>query len=109
MRYLEYKSSRSRNLLIPDSQGKELNIVNFNVLSLQGACVRHVYKFIPKKDSYETVVLFIGGNDLFCNNVPSTKFAEDLTQEWSDLANFILTKIHFAILYLRDPKLWTHY
>ena len=43
--------------------------------------------------SYETVVLFIGGNDLFCNNAPSTKSAEDLTQELSNLANFLLTKI----------------
>ena len=93
MRYHLFKSSRSRNLLIADSQGKELDIANFNVLSLPGACVRHVYNFIPKKDSYETVVLFIGGNDLFYNNVPSTKSAEDLTQELSDLANFILTKV----------------
>ena len=93
MRYHLFKSSKSRNLLIADSQVKELDIANFNVLSLPGACVRHVYNFIPKKDRYNTVVLFIGGNDLFCNNAPSTKSAEDLTQELSDLANFLLTKI----------------
>ena len=80
-------------MLIADIQDKELDIANFNVLSLPGACVRHVYNFIPKKDSYDTVVLFIGGNDLFCNNAPSTKSAEDLTQELSDPANFLLTKI----------------
>ena len=93
MRYHLFKSSKSRSLLIADSQGKELDIVNFNVLSLPGACVRHVYNFNPKKDSYDTVVLFIGGNYLFCNTAPSTKSAEDLTQELSDLANFLLTKI----------------
>ena len=93
MRYHLFKSSRSRNLLIADSQGKELDIANFNVLSLPGACVRHVYNFIPKNDSYDTVVLFIGGNDLFCNNLPSTKSVEDLAQKLSDLANFLLTKI----------------
>ena len=81
-------------MLIAESQGKELDVDNFNVLSLPGACVRHVYNFIPKKDSYETVVFFfIGANDLVCNNVPYTKSAEDLAQELSDLANFILTKV----------------
>ena len=78
---------------IADSQGKELDIANFTVLSLPGTCVRHVYHFIPKKDSYDTVVLFIGGYDLFCNNVPSKEPAEDLTQVLSDLANFLLTKV----------------
>ena len=77
MRYNLFKSSKSRNLLIADSQGKDLDIANFNVLSLPGVCVRHVYNFIPKKDSYDTVVLFIGGNDLFCENAPSKKSAED--------------------------------
>ena len=88
-----FKSSRTRNLLIADSQGKELDTANFNVLSLPGACVRHVYSFIPKKDTYDTVVIFIGGNNLFCNNVLSTKSAEDITQELSDLANFLLTRV----------------
>ena len=80
-------------MLIAYSQGKELDIANFNVLSLLGACVRHVYNFIPKKKSNDNVVLFNGVNDLFCKNVPSTKSAEDLTQELSDLANFLLTNV----------------
>ena len=79
-------------MLIADSHGEELDKANFNVLSLPGVCVRDVYNFIPKKDCYDTV-LFIGGNDRFCNNVPSTKSVEDLTQDFSDLANFLLTKV----------------
>ena len=50
-------------------------------------------QFHPEIDSYETVVHFIGGNDLFCNNAPSTKSAEDLTHELTDLANVLLTKV----------------
>ena len=80
-------------MISADSQGKELDIANFNILSLQGACVRHVYNFIPKKDSYDTFVLFIEGNDPFCINLPSTKTAQDLTQGLSDLADFLLTKV----------------
>ena len=52
-------------------------------------------------DSYNTVVLFIGGNDLFCNNVPSTKFAHDLTQELSDLANFLVKSVFVLGIPLR--------
>ena len=86
-------------MLIADSQGKELDIANFNVLSLRRACVRHVYNFIPKKHSYETAVLFIGGTDLFCNNVSSTKSAKDLTQELSNLANFVLTEVESVFVF----------
>ena len=52
-------------MLIADSQGKELDLANFTVLSLQEACVRHVYIVIPKNDNDDTVVHFIGANDLF--------------------------------------------
>ena len=87
-------------MLIADSHGEELDKANFNVLSLPGVCVRHVYNFIPKKkDSYDTVVLFIGGNDRFCKKVPSTKSVEDLPQELSDLANFSLTKGFLFLAY----------
>ena len=92
MRYHLFKVSKSRNLIIADSQARELDIANFNVLSLPGARVRHVYNFVPKKGDYDIVVLFIGGNDLFCGNIPSTLSADDLVQEISDLANLLLTK-----------------
>ena len=65
MRYHLFKSSGTRNLLIGDSQAKKLNIAIFNILPLPGAQVKHVYKSLPKKDIYDTIVLFIGGNDLF--------------------------------------------
>ena len=68
----------SRNLLIADSQGKELDIANFNVLSLPGACVRHVYNFIPKKDSYETV------NALLASRKEGWKFRGFSRQIYSD-------------------------
>ena len=44
MRYHLFKTSRTKNLLIGDSQAKKLNIANFNVISLPGAQVNHVYK-----------------------------------------------------------------
>ena len=54
------KSSQTRYLLIADSQGKEFDIVYFNVLSLPGSCIRHEYNFIPKTNNYDTAFLLIG-------------------------------------------------
>ena len=92
MRYQLFKTSRTRNLLIGDSQAKKLNIANFNILSLPGAQVKHVFKFLPKKDIYDTIVLFIGGNDLFSGKAQSNISASELVQEISDLANLLLTR-----------------
>ena len=44
MRYHLSKTSRTKNLLIGNSQAKKLNIANFTILSLPGAQVKHVYK-----------------------------------------------------------------
>ena len=92
MRYHLFKVSSTRNLIIADSQAKGLETANFNILSLPGAKVRHVYNFIPKKDHYDIIVLFIGGNDLFCGKLESKLTAEGLVKEISDLANLLLTK-----------------
>ena len=87
-----FKTSRTRNLLIGDSQAKKLNIANFNLLSLPGAQLKHVYKFLPKKDIYDTIVLFIGGNDLFSGKAQSNISASELVQKISDPANLLLTR-----------------
>ena len=92
MRSLLFKTSRTRNLLIGNSQAKKLNIAYFNILSLPGAQVMHVYNFLPKKDIYDTIVLFIGGNDLFSGKAHSNISASELVQKISDLANLLLTR-----------------
>ena len=86
MRYHLFKVSKTRNLLISDSQGNGLDIANFNVLSLPGAKIEHVYNFIPKRNLYDIIVLFIGGNNLFA----TTK--KNLVRQISDLANLLITK-----------------
>ena len=92
MRYHVFKTSRTRNLLPGNSQAKKLNIANFKIVSLPGAQVKHFYKFLPKKDIYDTIVLFIGGNYLFSGKVESNISASELVQEISDLANLLLTR-----------------
>ena len=92
MRYHLFKTSRTRNLLMGDSQAKKINIANFNILLLPGAQVKPVFKFLPKKDIYNTIVLLIGGNDLFSGKAQSNISASELVQEISDLANLLLTR-----------------
>ena len=86
MRYHLLNVSKTRNLLISVCQGKDLDIAKFNVLSLPGAEVENVYKYIPKKGLYDLIVLFLGGNNLFATT------SENLVRQISDLANFLLTK-----------------
>ena len=80
------RSFKNRNLLISDSQGKGLDIADFIVLSLPAAKTEHAYNFIPKKDLYDIIVLFTGGNNLFATT------SENLVRQISDLPNLILTK-----------------
>ena len=92
MRYHSFETSRTRILLIGDSQAKRLNIAKFNIISLPGAQVKHVYKVLPRKDIYDIIVLFIGGNDLFSGKAQSNISASELVREISELANVLLTR-----------------
>ena len=63
-------------MVIFDSQGTGLDIDNFNVLSLPGAKVEHVYNFVPRKDLYDIIVLFIGGNNLLATTTKNSVFSD---------------------------------
>ena len=86
MRYHPFKVSKTRNQLIFESQRKGLDIANFNVLSLPGAKREHVYIFIAKKNLYDIILLFIGGNNPFATT------SKNLVRQISDLAKLLLTK-----------------
>ena len=98
MRYHFFKTSRTRNLVIGESQAKKLNVAIFNILSLPGTQVKHVYKFLPKKDICDTIDLFIGGNDLFSGKAQSNISASELVQEIFDLANLLLTRAKMVLV-----------
>ena len=58
----------TRNLIITDSQGRNLTFPNFNILVLPGARVGDVRPFLPAKGRFDLIVFFIGGNDLPTDN-----------------------------------------
>ena len=90
MRYHTYKGSHCRNLVIADLQGKELRFPNYNILSLPGGTIATVLDFPPPKDKFDTIVLFIGGNNAFNNQTPSTPPPRETARELSHLANRLL-------------------
>ena len=96
-RYRQFRTSSSRNLLIGDSHVRNLIFPNFNILSLPGARIGSVIDFLPEKGKYDLIVLFIGGNDLYERNVPSSVSEQDIANEISKLADE---------LSLRAPKIF---
>ena len=64
MRYHRFKSSSAENLLIAVSQARDLEFSNFNILSLPGAVIKHVDNFLPPKNKYDLIALFIGDSVL---------------------------------------------
>ena len=87
MRFHTFKTSPQRNLLIADSQAKKLFFPNFNILSIPGAQIRHASHYIPQKGVYNTIVLFIGDNNLFYGARLTVKEPTDVAEEHGKLAN----------------------
>ena len=84
MRFHIFKKSSSQHLLIGDSQLKNLTFPNFNILSLPGAGIADVLNFLPRKNEYDIIALFIGANDLFTKDKKdSTRTPEDVAEELS--------------------------
>ena len=88
-RFHIFKTAPTGTLLIADSQARHLKEGNLNIISLPGAGVRHVYNFIPPKNEFDLIILFIGGNDLFDDTEPSDTPAPQIANELIELANFL--------------------
>ena len=81
-RYHTFKDTSSNNLLIADSQAKDLQFAEFNILSIPGTRIGKVTaNFYPRKNQYKTIVLFVGGNDAYDRRTPSTLPALDIAKE----------------------------
>ena len=52
-------------MLLADPQAQQIEFPNFNFLSIPGARIAHNQQFIPQKDKYDLIVIFLGGNDLY--------------------------------------------
>ena len=87
-RYHTFKDTSSNNLLIADSQAKDLQFAKFNILSIPGARIGNVTaNFYPRKNQYKTIVLFVGGNDAYDRRTPSTVPVLDIAKELALLAD----------------------
>ena len=87
-RYHTIKDTSSNNLLIADSQAKDLQFAKFSILSIPGTRIGKVTaNFYPRKNQYKTIVLFVGGNDAYDRRTPSTLPALDIAKELALLAD----------------------
>ena len=90
MRYHLTKTSESDTIITGDSQLKHLDFPNVNILLLPGAGIKVVVNFIPEPGKFKTIVLFIGGNDLFDGYLPSSTPIEEVAVELTCLADSLL-------------------
>ena len=79
------RTSSSKNLLLADSQTKHIDFPNFNILSIPGARIAHAQQFIPRKDKYDIIVIFLGGNDLYDGEYPSSLTGQEVVDELDQL------------------------
>ena len=59
----------------------------FNILSLPGAKVQHVKRFIPLVGRYGLITLFIDGSDLYSGRLPSEVSRQAVAESISALAD----------------------
>ena len=106
MRFHIFKKSSSQHLLIGDSQLKNLTFPNFNILSLPGAGIADVLNFLPRKNEYDIIALFIGANDLFTKDKKdSTRTPEDVAEELSQLGLRLTERCNKVFIIALPPRL----
>ena len=104
MRYQIFKPAPTSHLLKADAQARELECGNFSILSLPGGRIQHFYKFIPVRDKYTLMVLFLGGNNLYNGTDDSEAVIEEIA---NDLVNKFTTnaKKYLSSEYTRVVKI----
>ena len=105
MRFHICQTSKTRNLLIGDSQIKSLVFPNFCIISIPGGRVCHVRNFIPQQGEFDTITLFIGANDLFNGELPSARTPKDVAQETSILADELVPLARKVFVIGLPPRL----
>ena len=99
MRYHLFRSSPKKSLFIADSQTRDLEFPNINILTLPGAKVNDVQRFIPPKGKYKLIAIFVGGNDFYNYCLPSESSVEQVVERICALADqlFLVTESVFVL------------
>ena len=80
-RFHTLRTSSSKYLLLADSQDRNIEFPNFNILSIPGSRIAQVQQFLPIKDKFNIIVVFIGGNDLYNDTLPSPLSEQQVVDE----------------------------
>ena len=82
----------SQRLLLADSQARDLHCGNLNVLSVPGGRILDAYKFVLEIGKYELIAIFIEGNNIFDQELPSTVSPGKAANDLIDLTNFVTAR-----------------
>ena len=96
------RTSSSTTLLLANSQARNIEFPNFNILSIPGARIAHAQQFLPIKDKFNIIIVFIGGNDLCNGSLPSSLSEQQVVDEL-DLLGEQLCKLAEKIFNLGIP------
>ena len=68
-------------------------------MTLPGAKVNDVQRFIPRKGKYELIAIFVGGTDLYNHCLPSESSVEQVAERICALADqlFLVTESVFVL------------
>ena len=87
--YNLFKTSSSKFLLIVGSQARHLQSGNLIILSLPGASANHFLRLSSLKEFFDTIILSIGGNDLYYYTTPTDTPLYLVADKIIGLANFL--------------------
>lgn len=98
------RSHSSQNLIISDSQLRDISFPNCNILSISGGVISDVAQLhIPQEVTL--LVLFIGANNAFTRNgLPTSKTPLEIAKELSKLADTLCEKINRVFVFALPPR-----
>ena len=104
MRFHSCRTS-STNLLIGDSQVRNLIFPNFTIISTPGGQVHHAYSVLPSPGEFDLITLFIGANILLDGESPKDIEPKDVADELIRLADELCQRVAKVLVIGFPPRL----
>ena len=105
MRMNSFRTSCIKNLLIGDSQVRNLIFPNFTIISIPGGQVHHASSVLPSPGDFDLITLFIGANNLFDGESPKDIEPKEVADELIRLADELCQRVAKVFVIGLPPRL----
>ena len=105
MRFHSSRTSSTKNLLIGESQFRNLIFPNFTIVSIPGGQVHHAYSVLPSPGEVDLITLFIGANSLFDMESPKDIERKEVADELIRLADELCQHVAKVFVIVLPPRL----